>query len=195
MKFDLIPGTGGVVRFPTERRAKPTLLGLRELAPREDLASAMADDRAGDDRAPDTMAEAVEAFSTLLKAMEFGMGREAALAQLRGLVATQVVQAHALCWEYRDAEAEAEEAGATLRAARASGAEAFADGPREQVRRTRVVWTQRALAARAAADMALGAQAALDFHEHGTPWRRTSVDNGEWLVERAEARERQDEPA
>jgi len=192
MKFDLIPGTGGVVRFPTERRAKPTLLGLRELAPREDLAAAMADDRAGDDRAPDTMAEAVEAFSTLLKAMEFGMGREAALAQLRGLVATQVAQAHALCCKYCDAEAEAEEAEATLRAARASGAEAFADGPREQVRRTRAAWTQQALAA---TDIALGAQAALDFHEHGTPWRRTGVDNGEWLVERAEARERQDEPA
>ena len=29
MEFDLIPGTGGVVRFPTERRAKPTLLRLR----------------------------------------------------------------------------------------------------------------------------------------------------------------------
>jgi len=34
-----------------------------------------------------------------------------------------------------------------------------------------------------------------DFHEHGTPWRRTGVDHGEWLVEMAEVRERQDEPA
>jgi len=195
MKFDLISGTGGVVRFPTERRARPTLPGLRELAPREDLAAAMADERAGDERAPDTLAEAVEAFSTLLKALEFGMGREAALAHLRRLVDTQVAQAHALCWEYRDAEAEAEDAEAKLRAARDSGAGTFADGLREQVRRTRAAWTQLVLAARAATDMALGAQAALDFHERGTPWRRTGADNGEWLVERAEARERQDEPA
>jgi len=192
MKFDLIPGTGGVVRFPTERRARPTLLGLRELAPRSDLAAAMADERAGDDRAPDTMAEAVEAFSALLKALEFGMGQEAALAHLRGLVATQVAQAHALCWEYRDAEAAAE---AALRAARESGAGAFADELRERVRRTRAVWTQQALAARAATDAALGAQAALDYHEHGTPWRRTGADNGNWLVEiTTEAREREDEP-
>lgn len=205
MRFDLIPGTGGVVRFPTERRAKPTLLGLRELAPREDLAAAMADERAetrsvchwaSDEGAPDTLAEAAEAFGTLLKALEFGMGQEAALAHLRGLVATQVEQAHALCWAYRDAEAAAEAAEATLRAARTSGAEAFADKLREQVRRTRTVWTQQALAARAATDAALGAQAALDFHEHGTPWQRTGEDNGDWLPDRAtKTRERQDEPA
>ena len=180
MRFDLISGTGGVVRFPTERRAKPTLLGLRELAPRE-LAEA---------------AEAAEAFSTLSKALEFGMGQKAALVHLRGLVATHVEQAHALCWAYRDAEAAAEKAEATLRAARASGAEAFADGLREQVRRTPTVWTEQALAARAATDAALGAQAALDYHEHGTPWQRTGADNGDWLPDRAtKARERQDEPA
>ena len=98
MRFDLIPGSGGVVRFSIERRARPTLLGLRERAPREDLAAAMVDEHAGDERAPDTMAEAVEAFTRLLEALEFGMGREAALAHLRGLVAMQVEQAHALCW-------------------------------------------------------------------------------------------------
>ena len=196
MRFDLLPGTGSVVRFPTERRARPTLLGLRELAPREDLALAMADERAetrsicagwdGDEGAPDTLAEAAEAFSTLLKALEFGMGQEAALAHLRGMVATQVEQAHALCWAYRDAEAEAEEAEATLWAARMSGAEAFADELREEVRRTRTLWTQQALAARAA----------LDDHEHGTPWQHTGKDNGDWLPDRAtKARERQDEPA
>ena len=215
MRFDLISGTGGVVRFPTERRAKPTLLGLRELAPREDLAAAMADERAetrnicagwaGDEGAPDTLAEAAEAFGTLLKALEFGMGQEAALAHLRGLVATQVEQAHVLCWAYRDAEAAAKEAEATLRAARTSGAEAFTDAAanaprfrelRDQVRRTRTVWTQQALVARAATDMALGAQAALDFHEHGTPWQRTGEDNGDWLPDRTtKTRERQDEPA
>ena len=202
MRFDLLPGTGSVVRFPTERRARPTLLGLRELAPREDLALAMADERAetrsicagwdGDEGAPDTLAEAAEAFSTLLKALEFGMGQEAALAHLRGLVATQVEQAHALCWAYRDAA----EADATLRAARMSGAEAFADGLREEARRTRTLWTQQALAARAATDAALGAQAALDYHEHGTTWQHTGEDNGDWLQDRAtKARERQDEPA
>ncbi len=204
MKFDLIPGTGGIVRFPTERRAKPTLLGLRGLAPREDLAAAMADERAemqnvcrwaGDDGVPDTMAEAAEAFTGLLKTLAFGMGRDAALAHLRGLVATQVEQAHVLCLEYRDAEAAAEKAEAMLRAAKTSGAEAFADRLREQVRRTRTVWTQQALAARAATDAALGAQAALDFHEHGTPWQRTGEDNGDWLPDRAvKARKRQDEP-
>ncbi len=78
MKFDLIPGTGGVVRFPTERRAKPTLLGLRELAPREDLAAAMADERAGDDRAPDTMAEAGTSHQKSCRA-EMLARREAAL--------------------------------------------------------------------------------------------------------------------
>ncbi len=197
MKYDLLPGTDGVVRFPTERRARPTLLSLHELAPPVDLAAAMADERAGDDRPPDIMAEAVEAFATLVKALEFSMGQEVAVAHLRALVDAQVKQAHALCWAYRDAAASAEEAGEKLQAAQASAAGAFADGLREQVRRTRAIWTEQALAARAAVDAALGAQAALDYHELGTPWRRlTGVENGEWLVRQAlEAREPQGAPA
>ena len=96
----------------------------------------------------------------------------------------------------RHAEAAAEKAETMLRAARTSGAEAFAGKLHEQVRRTRTVWTQQALAARAATDMALGAQAALDFHEHGTPWQRTGEDNGDWLPDKPmKSRERQDEPA
>ncbi len=198
MRFDLILGTGGVVvRFPAERRAAPTLLGLQELSPPADLAAAMADERAGDGRPPDTMAEAVAAFTTLVRALEFGMGQAAALAHLRALVEAQVKRAQALCWEYRDAAVAAEAASETLRAAQASGAGAFAEGLREQVRRTRAVWTEQALAARAAVDAALGAQAALDHHECGTPWRRmTGVENGEWLVRQAlEARAPQGAPA
>jgi len=197
MKYDLLPGTDGVVRFPTERRARPTLLAVQELAPRSDLAAAMADERAGGDQPPDTMAVVAEAFTTLVKTLEFSMGQAAALAQLRAQVDVQVKQAHALCWTYRDAEMAAEEAGERLRAAKASGAEAYADGLCEQVRRTRAVWAEATLAARAAVDAAMGAQGALDYHELGKPWRRaTGVENGEWLVERAlKFRERQDEPA
>lgn len=195
MRLDLVPGTGGVVRFPTERRAKPTLTALCDLAPREDLAAAMADERDGNDEAPDTLAQTVAAFTTLLDTLEFPMGRDAALAHLRGLVAPLVAQAHALCWAYQDAEAEAEDAQAKLRAAKRSGAGAFADRLDDEVRRTRTAWTERALAARAATDAALGAQAALDWHEHGTPWRRTGVDTGDWLPDTPRVRTRQDEPA
>jgi len=196
MKYDLLPGTDGVVRFPTERRARPSLLGIQELAPRSDLAAAMADERAGDEQPPDTMAVVAEAFTTLALTLEFSMGQTAALTYLRAVVEVQVREAHALCWEYRDAEAAAEEVSEKLRAGKASGADAYADGLREQVRRTRAIWTETALAARAAADAALGAQGALDYHELGTPWRRmTGTEHGEWLVEQAKAWERQDEPA
>jgi len=196
MKYDLLPGTDGVVRFPTERRARPTLLAIQALAPRSDLAAAMADERAGDEQPPDTMAVVAEAFTTLAKTLEFSMGQTAALAQLRGLVEVQVKQAHALCWEYCDAETAAEAAGEMLTAASASGAEAYADGLREEVRRARAMWAEATLAARAAVDAALGAQGALDYHELGKPWRRmTGVENGEWLVEQAKIWKRQDKPA
>jgi len=86
MKYDLLPGTDGVVRFPTERRARPTLLTIQELAPRADLAAAMADERAGDEQPPDTMAVVAESFTTLAKTLEFSMGQTAALTYLRAVV-------------------------------------------------------------------------------------------------------------
>jgi len=189
MKFDHLPGTEGVVRFPVERRAAATLLLAQELAPRADLVGAMADERTGDEGRPDTMAVAAEAFTGLAEALEVSMG-EAAVVGLRALVEVQVQQACALGWQYRDAETDAEDAAAALKAARTSGAVAMVDGLDERVRRTRAVWAERALAARAATDAALGMQGALDFHEHGEPWRRpTGAENGRWLVEHAPSRQ------
>ena len=65
MDIDHLPGTGGVVRFPVERRAKPTLMLAEELAPRSDLADAMADEWANGEDRPDTLARTVEAFTAL----------------------------------------------------------------------------------------------------------------------------------
>lgn len=181
MRFDHLPGTN-VARFPVERRAAPTLLIAQELAPRQDLAEAMADERAAGEPRADTMATAAEAFTSLVEALEFGMGEDAAVAHLRALVEVQVKQACALGWQYRDAEADAEAAAAQLKAARAAGAVAAVDGLNERVRRSRALWADAALSARAAADAAAGAQAALDFHERGETWRRPgSAEGAGWL--------------
>ena len=231
MGSDIIPGTDGTVRFPTERRMEATLLDVRMLAPREDLALAMADEIAQTQGhrhwidvggAPDVRTQTAEAFLALFGALEFGMGREAALASLRKLVAVQVEQAHALCQAYQDAEAEAEDAQARLRAARVAGAAVpggstranaphlAAGAPKRfrrlppsscfpaldaEVDRTRALWTERTLAAHAATAAALGARTALDVVEQGTSWRH--VPRGEeddWLCSVAELRERRRQP-
>jgi len=89
-----------------------------------------------------------------------------------------------LGWAYRDAEAAAEQAELQLRSAKAAGYEGLLGELHEQVRRSRSMWTACALAARAAADAARGAQEALDCHESGEPWqRRTGEENGVLLFD------------
>ena len=200
MEIDHLPGTGSVVRFPVERRAKPTLLLAEELAPGSDLADAMADERASGEGRPDTLAQAVEAFTTLAETLEFSMGVDAALAHLRAMNAVQVERACTLGWAYRDAEAAAEQAELKLKNAKAAGFNGLLDGLDEQIRRTRSKWTACALAARAATDAAWGAKEALDCHERGEPWRRsTGEENGMLLLDLKEMldarrRAREDEP-
>ena len=200
MEIDHLPGTGGVVRFPVERRAKPTLLLAEELAPRSDLADAMADERANGDGRPDTLTQVVDAFTTLAETLEFSMGVDAALAHLRAMNEVQVERACALGWAYRDAEAAAEAAELKLRNAKTAGFDGLLGELHEQVRRTRSEWTFRTLAARAATDAARGAEEALDCFERGESWRRmTGEESGLQLIEMKEAldarrREREEEP-
>lgn len=200
MDIDHLPGTDGVVRFPVERRAKPTLMLAEELAPRSDLADAMADERANGEGRPDTLVQVVDAFTMLAETLEFSMGVDAALAHLRAMNEVQVERACTLGWAYRDAEVAAEAVELQLRNAKAAGYDGLLGGLHEQVRRSRAKWTARALAARAAADAARGAKEALDCHESGEPWRRmTGSENGMLLIELkdmldARRREREDEP-
>ena len=201
MDIDHLPGTDGVVRFPVERRAKPTLVLAEELAPRSDLADAMADERANGEGHPDTLVQAVDAFTKLAEALEFSMGVDAALAHLRAMNEVQVERACALGWAYRDAEAAAEQAELQLENAKAASYDGLLGELHEQIRRSRSEWTACALAARAAADAARGAKEALDCHERGEPWRRrTGEENGLFLLEMkdmldARRRKREDEQA
>lgn len=202
MEIDHLPGTDGVVlRFPVERRAKPTLMLAEELAPRQDLAEAMADERAGGEGRPDTLVQAVDAFTTLAETLEFSMGAEAALAHLRAMNQVQVERACALGWAYRDAEVAAEQAELQLRSARAAGYDGLLGEMHEQAQRSRSEWTACALVARATADAARGAKEALDCHERGEPWQRlTGEENGLFLLDLqdmldARRRKREAEPA
>jgi len=129
MKLELLPGTGGVVRFPAERRAKPTLALAEELAPRSDLTDTMADEWANGEDRLDTLAQAVQAFTMLAEALEFSMGVDAALAHLRAMNEVQVQRACALGWAYRDAEAAAEGGRGTVEGRQAGGVRRAAGPP------------------------------------------------------------------
>jgi len=117
-----------------------------ELAPRPDLADAMADERASGEGRPDTLVQVVDAFTTLAKTLEFSMGAEAALAHLRAMNRVQVERACGLGWAYRDAEAAAEQAELQLRNAKVAGYDGLLGELHEQVRRSRSEWTACALA-------------------------------------------------
>lgn len=197
MRLELLPGTGGVVHFPAERRATPTLALAEELAPRQDLAGAMADEWANGEERPDTLAQAAQAFTMLAEALEFSMGVDDALVHLRAINEVQVQRACTLGWAYRDAEDAAEAVTAQLKGAKAAGFGGLLDRRHEEVRRSRALWTAAALAARAATDAARGAKEALDCHDRGEPWRRrTGAENGLFLIGAARAvRKRQDESA
>ena len=200
MNIDHLPGTGGVVRFPVERRARPTLMLAEELAPRSDLVDAMADERANGEERPDTLVQTVDAFTKLAEALEFSMGVEASLAHLRAMNAVQVERACTLGWAYQDAEAAAKAVELKLKSAKAAGFEGLLNGLHEEIRRNRAKWTACALAARAAADAARGAKEALDCHERGELWRRsTGEENGMLLLDLQEMldarrRKREHEP-
>ena len=188
---------------------KPNHLSLAEIAAR--LAEAhgvLAETRsvcrwAGSEKRPGTLVQAAEAFTTLAGTLEFSVGVDAALAHLRALNAVQVERACTLGWAFRDAEAaeQAKQADLRLGTAKAAGYDGLLGELHEQVRRTRSTWTTCALAARAAADVARGAQEALDFFERGEPWRRrTGEKNGLFLLDLqdmldARRRERKSEPA
>jgi len=96
----------------------------------------------------------------------------------------------------------AEQAELKLKTAKAAGYyDGLLDGVHEEIRRSRAKWTACALAARAAADAARGAKEALDCHESGEPWRRsTGEENGTLLFDLkdvldARRRAREGEPA
>lgn len=120
MRIELLPGMTNVVRFPVERRARPTLELLREIAP--DVREVMAIAEAFDLAVPATgLRERVDretAEHILNQVVPDGPARAVALA---GMLDPVVAGAIAACREAHDVSVEAAQAQQALLQAQTDG--------------------------------------------------------------------------
>jgi hypothetical protein len=143
-----------VVRFPVEKRERPSVERLIRSAPSRSLVDTLIAERGH--RPHDVQADFARAFANLAHALEVGSGRDEAVVRLRLLVDAHLAQAIDTCRAYQVAAdrmvalevqaAKAERVPLALRLASDAAQLEFRD---------------RAIVARAAADAALGAVSAL----------------------------------
>ncbi|MEO8713929.1 MAG: hypothetical protein ABI369_02845 [Acetobacteraceae bacterium] len=143
-----------VLRFPVERRARPNVALLAEWAPSRSWVDTLLAERGV---APhDVWGGFAHEFAYQARALEAGEGRDAAIVRLRGLVDAHVGHAAELCQRYR----ETADALVTMEVRMARG-ERMAPGERRRLNAARTDLRGWAIAARVAADAALGAATAL----------------------------------
>ena len=169
MRVELMPGLTNVLRFPTERRARPTLELLRDIAP--------------DPREVDLLAEAFD-MSAPVDGLRHFVDREAAehitntivpagparAAALDALLAPMVTAAVEACRAAHDMSMAAAEAQQVLLDAQTSSGHFWIEPLRERAEAR----TQRAaellLKAHRQAELAEGVARAVDFARRGERW-------------------------
>ena len=182
MHTEPLPGQDNVVRFPVERRVRPTLELLREIAPDVREVSLVAD-TFGLEEPPHALRHEVDA-----RTAEYIAGQvppepgEARRAVLDGLLAPLVAAAVEACRASHDASL----AAAAMRE-RQQAAEAVGSFWVEPLRERTDALTLRAaellLEAHARCQEAEGAARAVGFARRGEPWRpHDPREVGEWLI-------------
>lgn len=148
-----------IIPFPKPRaeRRVPSIEAVLAMAPSRALVETLVDD-AGLDRRDLARAFGRE-FTYLARAIELGGGSDDATFRLRHLVDAQVLHAMELCETFRETAGRLMEL--ELSAARS---ERISAGTQRSLRQARVEFRNRAVAAGAAADAALGAVEALVGH-------------------------------
>lgn len=182
MNVDLLPGQDNVVRFPVERRARPTLDLMREIAPDSREVSLWAEGF-GLEEPPHDLRRRVDARTAKYIAdqvpPEPGEARRAAL---EALLAPLVEEAVRACRDAHDAAlANAEAQRRRLEAATAGRpwAEHLRGRADEAARRA----AELLIEAHARCEEAEGAARAVDFARRGEPWRpHDPREVGEWLI-------------
>jgi hypothetical protein len=173
MRVELLPGTTNVVRFPVERRARPTLELLREIAPDVRVVLSIAEvfgvETPVFDLRERVDAETAEYIANQLP--RYGAGREAMLRELLDpVVASAVVASRAA----RDAWDEV--AAAENRLARARRAGDFRiEALQEQVETLARRAAELMLVAHARAEEAEGVARAVGLARRGETWRPRDV--------------------
>jgi len=171
MRWDLLPGTINVYRFPMELAAKPTIDLLRSLAPDGREVSLVAEAFGLDeppievrDRADRAMAERI-AVTTCWR--EDARAKRAAL---ESMLKPLVERAARLCREAREAELRSDEAAGKLVSAELEGGY-WLKPLKDASNHWAIESARRRIDAYVAVEEALGADRAIGFALSGESWR------------------------
>ena len=168
MRIELLPGMTNVVRFPVERRARPTLGLLREIAPDVREVLNLSDAFAMETPAPDLRARTDAATAEHIAA-NAPAAPSKLVAFLNDLEAIAVNRAIRACREAHDAALEAVDAQQLLLAAQTGGTSWI-----EPLQEKAEARTERAavllLAAHAHAEQAEGVARAVALARRREPW-------------------------
>jgi hypothetical protein len=154
MTVRLVSDASNVLAFPGETRARPSVELLMELPPSRSLVDTLTAERG--DPPHDAWAGFAREFAFQARTLEIGHGRDAAIMRLRELVDAHIAHAVELCRAYRDVA----DRMVSLEV-HAAQAERVASPALIALWAARVEMRGHAIAAKGAADGALGAAAAL----------------------------------
>lgn len=143
-----------VVRFPMEKRERPTVELLIRIAPSRSLVDTFVAERGEDP--PDVQAEFARAFGSLGRVLGLGCGRDEAVVRLRHLVDAHLGHAADVCRAYQGAADRM--VGLEVQAAKADRVPLAL---RLALDAAQVEFRDRAIVARAVVDAAMGAASAL----------------------------------
>ena len=154
MTVRLVSDASNVLAFPGETRARPSVELIIELAPSRSLVDTLTAERG--DPPHDAWTGFAREFAFQARTLEIGHGRDVAIIRLRGLADAHIAHAVELCRAYRDVA----DRMVSLEV-RAAQAERVAPLTLIALWAARAEMRGQAIAARAAADGALGAATAL----------------------------------
>ena len=169
MRIELLPGTLNVIRFPTKRRARPTLDLLRQIAPDAREALNLAD-AFGIEPPPHDLRDRTDAEAASYIALQVpadGRARAAMLADIESQVAGQAIEGARAA---HDARLGADAAHRAVESARRDGGPFWVDGLQQKAD----TLTERAvvlvLQAYALAEEAEGVARAVKFARRREAW-------------------------
>ncbi len=174
MRIERLSPATNVVRFPIERRARPTLELMRQLAPSADDLAVLATGH--DPEGLHTKARQQADSAAAKQILECGShGAPVPFDVLDGLLAPAIAEAVSLCWSMQDATTAMLDAQQELSKARRTG-----DGWLDQLRARAAALTVRRAelltTAHARVETAEGIARAVAFARRGEPWTPHAID-------------------
>jgi hypothetical protein len=164
-------GGGTILRFPVLRRETPSIEAVTALAPPRSLVDSLLAEAGFE--AHDVARGFAREFDYLVRAIRIGAGSDEAVIRLRHMLDTHLLHAMELCRAFQTA-------GDRLvkLEVRMAGADMLGGPAQTALRRARREFRDRAIAARVAADAAIGAAEALATYVRSVASLAASADAG-----------------